>query len=224
MELSAKFLEGRNDLHDVDIYNQWRLLMTEDEIQHSVRKCAGYINKKFQGRDLILICILKGAIIFYVDLIKHITIPYSTYFISAKSYYNNQSQSDKIIIEGNIEPSKFEGKTVVLIDELFDSGHTMNDLVEAIHQKANVSRYNIYTCVLFRKNKKIANNICHPDYSGIVVPDVWLVGYGLDDKQEKRGWTHLYAVPKSDPILKTADDDIVFNMDTYIELRKKFSV
>ena len=164
---------------------------------------------------MVLVGILKGVVYFFSDLSRLITIPHSCYFIEASSYHNGQT-SGTLSIMGSIEPSKFAGKNVVLLDELYDNGHTMEQIKQAIHEKASVPLDLIYTYTLFKKNKQTEKT---PDLFGAPVPDVWLVGYGLDDRQEKRNWPVLYACPKIDGIPKTADDQIFEDVQSYNQMR-----
>jgi hypothetical protein len=105
-------------------------------------------------------------------------------------------------------PKKFEGKKVILLDELFDNGTTLHQVKQKLLQELNKSEEDIFTCTLFRKAKPTSWPA--PDLWGIDIPDVWVVGYGLDDAQEKRGWPHLYACPKLPEIPKT-DADRIFD-------------
>lgn len=218
--MGMEFLQERKDLRNqTDIVNDWRLVMTDKEIDQCVKKCADVINKKFQGKEIVLTCILKGAVYFFVDLSRYINIPYSCYFIEATSYHNGQTQSDTLKIMGSIEPSKFINKHVILLDELFDNGHTMHQIKNAINEKANIPLDMIFTCTLFKKNKYTTST--PPDLYGVNVPDIWLVGYGLDDRQEKRGWTYLFGCPKSVNI-KESEDDIIFKNEVkYKEMRSR---
>lgn len=217
--ISENFFRDRLDIN-IDVQNNWRLIMSEEEIQTVVKKLADKINRDFNGKSIVLTCILKGAAYFFVDLTRHLKIPHSCYFIEASSYHNNQTQSECINISSSIEPSKFIGKTVILLDELFDNGFTLSAIKTAIQEKANVSADNIFTCTIFVKSKE---NIYYeqPNLFGLKVPNVWLVGYGLDDCQEKRGWPHLYACPKG-PGIEKSPDDIIFESEIeYESMRNK---
>lgn len=206
---------------EMEKLKQWKMIMTPDEIQFCVKKCADIINKRFANDKIIVVGILKGCVYFFTDLTKQLILPQSWYFIDASSYYNSQTQSDKVTIIGSIEPSKFVDRQVVLIDELFDSGKTLNDIKRAIMEKAAVPPERIYTCTLFKKN--IITKYPEPDLYGISVPNIWLVGYGLDDCQEKRNWTYLYGVPKESGSVET-DDDIIFkNNIAYEKIRSKIT-
>lgn len=191
--------------------NDWKLYMLDTEIQKYVLNCANMINNKFDGIPIVLVCILKGASWFFCDLTKKLTIPYTTYFIEASSYKNGQTQEETVEILSRIVPSKFNNKKVILVDELYDNGTTMENIKKAVSDKANVSYDDIYTMALFKKNKPSTHKYTGTlDMYGVDVADVWLVGYGLDDQQEKRGWIHLFAVPKIEGIPKTNDDYAIF--------------
>lgn len=160
---------------------------------------------------------MKGAVYFHVDLTRMLTIPHSQYFIEASSYHDSQSQSEKVELLSKIVPSKFVGKKVILIDELYDNGTTLNNLKEKISEIAGVKLDDIFTCTIFKKKKE--TNKPAPDLYGILVPNVWLVGYGLDDMQEKRNWPHLFAVPKSIDIPLTIDDKLFEDTEYYEKIR-----
>jgi hypoxanthine phosphoribosyltransferase len=196
-----------------EILDNWRMILTPEEIDKAVRYCAGIINEKFRGKKIVICCILKGAVFFFVDLTRYLTIHYSCYFIEASSYHNNQTQSEMLKIESSINPSKFVDRHVILLDELFDNGFTINQIKSAISTQASVPLDMIYTCTLFKKMKVVKAE--PPNLHGLLVPDIWLVGYGLDDQQEKRGWTYLYACPKCDSVQKTLDDEIFVNDEAY---------
>lgn len=192
----------------------WKLYMTEANIQKNVSLCADMINEKFKNVNIILVCILKGATWFFADLTKKLTIPYTTYFVEASSYKNNQKQDESVEIISQINPEKFKNKVPILIDELYDNGTTMEHLKKAISDIGNVPYDLIQTMALFKKNKP--ESFSYPgtlDMFGVCVHNVWLVGYGLDDKQEKRGWIHLFAVPKPPEMEKSEDDILIFESD-----------
>jgi len=186
-----------------------RMLISKQHLQQSVQKCADVINAKFAGKDVVIVGILKGAVYFYVDLTRKLTILHSCYFIEATSYHDSQSQSG-LSIFSSITPQKFAGKHVILIDELYDNGHTLDTIKTAIHEKANVPLDMIFTCTLFKKKKETKYAL--PDLFGISIPDIWVVGYGLDDKQQYRHFENLYAIQKNEGVEKT-DDDKMFDDD-----------
>jgi len=216
------YLKSRKDLRDNDIVNKWKLILRSSEIDCGVQYCANVINQRFKNDEVILVCILKGAVFFHVDLSRYLTIPHTHYFIEASSYHNKQTQSETLEILSKIVPSKFENRKVILLDELFDSGNTLYKLKHVIHETAKVKLEDIFTCTLFIKNRKTEHP--QPDIFGLYVPDVWLVGYGLDDQSEKRNWIHLYGCPKVDGIKETEDDSIFKDETMYIKMREKIEI
>lgn len=218
------FLEGRKDLHEVDVANDWRLILTKKEIKSKVKKLAANINEQFEGKNVVVVCILKGAVYFFTDLTRQLTIPHSTYFIEASSYRDAQTQQE-VEVCSLINPSKFQGKEVIIIDELFDNGNTMKMVVKKISEEGKIYIGQIFTCTLFKKNKGATENAFSlPDLYGFSVPDVWLVGYGLNDRQEKRNWTHLYACPKSGEVSKSEDDRIFEDEEYYQKIRTQLTI
>jgi len=200
----------------------WKLILADHEIKVANYKIASYINNKFRGENIIVVCILKGAVYFHVDLTRMLTVPHSQYFIEASSYHNAQTQSEQVELLSKIVPSKFVGKKVILIDELYDNGTTLNNIKVKISELANVKLDDIFTCTIFKKDKK--TNQPDPDLFGILVPNVWLVGYGLDDRQEKRNWGHLFAVPKTAEIEETMDDNLFTDPEYYDKIRKQIGI
>lgn len=211
-------MNNMSTITDRQVPKEWKLILTFEEIQKCVKKCARIIDTQFFGKELIMVCILKGAVPFFVDLCREIKTEHSWYFIESSSYHDKQQQS-KCNIMGSIEPSKFIGKHVVLVDELYDGGLTMATMRKSIHEKADVPYEKIYTCVLFRKNKLTA--YASPDLYGLNLPDVWLVGMGLDFFQKMRNLKNLYATPKDEEIAKSDDDKIFYDEEYYQKVRQK---
>jgi hypoxanthine phosphoribosyltransferase len=190
----------------------WKLLLHKDEINVLIDTLAYQINKKFKGQPLVIAPILKGAVYFCVDL----TIPYSLYFLEASSYKNSQTQEENVDFSNTIVPSKFQGKKVLLIDELFDNGKTLATVKDALIKYTDLCSNDITTCCLFQKEKQ--SKYPHPDLVGInYLPDVWYVGYGLDDEQTKRGFEHLFMKPREKNLQN--EHDIVFYYNAHQNFR-----
>ena len=211
-------IEQRKDLRGVNIQEEWRLILSPEELKQAVKKVAQHINQKFEGQEIVVVCILKGAVYFFVDFTRELVIPHSTYFIECSSYGDDQTQGQLEILS-RIVPSKFQNKKVILIDELFDNGHTMNDCKYNIAKQANIPLDDIYTLALMKK-KKTEDKLAL-DLYGILVPDVWLVGYGLDDRQEKRNWDSLWGCPKLAEIPHSPDDVIFESNEAYGLMREQ---
>jgi len=151
----------------------------------------------------VLVGILKGAFMFMSDLCRAMTRPYSVYFVEASSYKEGRTQLASVEVSSDICKDKFvdpvtkDKHKIVLIDELLDNGKTMEDMKRHILDvlKDSHTEADILTVCLFSKER--ARECPEADVTGIPnLPDLWLVGYGLDDRGTKRGWTDLFAVPK----------------------------
>lgn len=212
-ELLNHFFCDRDDLRSNEL--DWKLILTSKEIADVVQRVANRLNQDFKDRSILLVCVLKGAAYFTVDLSRRLTIPHSLYFVEASSYQDSQTQSHRVELLSKLVPSKFVGKHVVLLDELYDNGATLKYAEDQLITEGKVDPESITTCTLFRKIKGENPSLSYPqpDIYGIDVPDCWLVGYGLDDKGEKRGWEHLFAVrkPKGAPL--SSADECVFGTD-----------
>jgi len=180
----------------------YRLIATREEIEAGVRIVAHRIETWCKGERIMLVGILKGAFMFLSDLCKALTRPYSVYFVEASSYKDARTQGG-FEIASPISKEKFsdattkEPKKIVLVDELLDNGKTMHDMKQHFLQTLadTHSEKDILTVCLFSKQR--AREHPEADITGIPgLPDLWLVGYGLDDRGTKRGWTELMAVPK----------------------------
>lgn len=202
------FFPGRQDITSAE-RKTWKLLLTSTETQLCVRWIASQINKKFAGQKIVLTGILKGVFIFMSDLCKHLTIPYTVNFLEASSY-SDQQQNKQVKFTSALDPKRFEGRKIVLLDELFDNGKTMHTLTLTLMRSLNILRSDIFTCTLYKKVKD--TKYPAPDLVGFdQFPDLWLVGYGLDSNGTKRGWPHVYGVPKPAGFKRSDIDKILDN-------------
>jgi hypoxanthine-guanine phosphoribosyltransferase len=148
------------------------------------------------------------------------TISYTSYFIETSSYKDTQTQQEEVELLSRIVPDKFLNKIIVLIDELFDNGATLHRVKSKILKEVpSLTEESFFTCTMFKKNKK--TSFLKPNLYGFVIPNVWVVGYGLNDKQTKRNWIHSYAKPKSVDVQKNDDDKIFENDNLYQTIRNE---
>lgn len=199
----------------MDIDKEWKILLTKKDVKHYVKQCAMYLNDKFSNMDKpIVICpILKGAIYFAADLTRKLKFPHKLSFISASSYGDSKTQVEHVKIDFN--QKELSKHMIILVDELLDSGKTLYEIKQHIIGNNIASSEDIFTCTLMNKKK---SRIYDADYIGIALPDVWLVGYGLDDKKEKRNLENVYACPKDFSIQKTDDDKIFESEEFYFDV------
>ena len=199
--LSAQTDAAGNDMASskstyFDGVKDYKLIMTAAELDAAVARCCREIERQTVGEKIVICGILKGAFIFVTDLSRRLNRPNSIYFVEASSY-TGQKQSEGVELLSRIVPSKFQGRKVVLVDELLDNGHTMHTMKEHLMKELSIPRSQIVTCVLMSKDRPGRPKEYEADITGIAnLPDVWLVGYGLDDDGTKRGWPMLFAKPK----------------------------
>lgn len=192
----------------------WKILMHQGSISLACERIAHEVDSRLSGKDVVLAVILKGAAYFAVDLSRLMKTDHSLYFIEASSYKDKQTQSEQLEILSIIKPEKFSGKHVLLVDELYDNGFTLFKVKEELRRHVpTLTSDDITTCVMFAKDK--VTKYPPPDISGVTIPNVWVVGYGLDDKQKKRGLMGLYAKQKDNPEMNTPDDRIFHDEEYY---------
>jgi hypoxanthine phosphoribosyltransferase len=198
----------------------WKLFLNRDDIKTGLSNLSKRICKDYPEENIVLVGVLTGAVYFTVDLSRMLRIQHSVGFIRASSYGNNQMSTNKIQMSGLLgdESESIRSKHVIVLDELYDSGRTLNDIVSYLRKYNPLS---IKTCVMFRKHKEDVK-FAPPDYCAIDnLPDVWYVGYGLDDCGAKREYEELYAVPKSHGISQTYDDIILVSEDALSAAKRK---
>lgn len=167
-----------------------RILISEEQIQARVQELGQAISKDHAGESIALICILKGGLMFLCDLAKHITVPVTYDFMSVSSYGDATESSGVVRITKDLEES-IEGKHVIIVEDIIDTGLTLSYLLKNLHSRSPAS---IRICTLLNKpaNRKVEIPV---DYVGFEVPNEFLVGYGLDFKQLYRNIPYVF-VPK----------------------------
>ena len=157
-----------------------RVIITADQIQTRVEELADKINRDFAGvEQLYMVGILKGAFMFLADLTRHIEIPHTVDFMALSSYGKTTSSGAVRILMDLREP--VEGQHLILVEDIIDTGNTLKYLNRVLKGRKPAS---LRSCVLVRKER---DNLDIPiDYLGFDIPDVWVVGYGLDFAEKHR--------------------------------------
>jgi len=154
--------------------DEGRVLISAMAIQARVDELADQISSDFKGvGSLYLIGILKGAFIFLADLTRHLSVPHSVDFMALSSYGKTTSSGAVRILMDLREP--IEGRHVMIVEDILDTGHTLSYLYSILKGRNPAS---LHTCVLVRKRRQSVE--VPLDYLGFDIPDVWVVGYGLD--------------------------------------------
>jgi len=166
----------------VSLYNDVeRILLTKTQIDERVNQIAKEIEKDYKDKNPILICILKGASVFFSDLIKKIDIPLEIEFMTVSSYRDSTMSSGKVDILQNLN-CNISGRHVVVIEDIVDSGFTFKRLKKEL-EKTNAA--SIKLCALLDKLECRKTEV-KAEYVGFVIPNVFVVGYGLDYAQKYR--------------------------------------
>ena len=165
--------------------------LTVEQIQKKNRELADRISNDYAGKDLLAVGVLKGAFIFFSDIVRMIRIPLSVDFLIASSYLKSDS-SGEIKLHYDIR-EEIENKDILLIDDIVDTGITLNYLRERILQKGPKS---LRICAFL--DKKGRRQVDVPiDYVGFVIPDEFVVGYGLDYDNKFRNLPYISTFRKT---------------------------
>ena len=158
-----------------------KVLIDEKTLQEKIEELAERIMKDYEGKDLTFICILKGSVLFTVDLAKKIKNNVRFEFIRVSSYGSSTVSSGKINMILDLQDS-IEGKDVIIIEDIIDTGRTLSYLREYLKDKNPAS---LKICTLLDKKERREFDI-EPDYTAFDIPDKFVVGYGLDYDENYR--------------------------------------
>ena len=167
-----------------------RVLLSEEEVDKRIREIAGKINRDYAGRAVHLICILKGGVFFTCELAKRLMVPVSLDFMSVSSYGSGTESSGVVRIVKDLD-QPLEGKEVLIVEDIIDSGRTLAYLIELL-QKRNPK--SIRLCTLLDKPERRVKKQVTVDYTCFTIPDEFVVGYGLDYDQKYRNLPYIGVV------------------------------
>ena len=151
------------------------IILTEEEIAGRVKALAKSIEDDYAGKDLVMVCVLNGAAVFYIALMMEMTIPLEMNFIRVSSYGSGMSSSGTVRILYDLE-TDISGRDVLIVEDIIDSGHTLERLTQLLRDRG--ARTVRCCCLLDKKERREVP--MEADYVGFDVPDKFLVGYGLD--------------------------------------------
>lgn len=165
--------------------NDLQILINETKLQKRIEEIAKQIMKDYEGQDLVFICVLKGGVFFTIDLAKKIKNNIRFEFIEVSSYEGTES-TGKIKLNKDIT-SSVEGQNVIIVEDIIDTGRTLNYLVEHLKEKNPKS---IEICTLLSKPSRRIIEL-EVKYIGFQIDDLFVIGYGLDDEQNKRNLPYI---------------------------------
>ena len=167
-----------------------RVLLTEEEVDKRIQEIGEQISKDYAGKQVHLVCVLKGGSFFMCELAKRITVPVSLDFMSVSSYGAGTVSSGVVrIIKDLDEP--LEGKNVLIVEDIIDSGRTLAYLIEVLKQRGPKD---IRLCTLLDKPERRVKKQVTVDYTCFTIPDEFVVGYGLDYDQKYRNLPYIGVV------------------------------
>ena len=165
-----------------------KVLLSEEQIQTRVREMGAQIAADYQDKNPAMICILKGAIMFYTDLLRAMPIQLSMDFMAVSSYGKSTKSSGEVEIRKDLSTS-IENRHVIIVEDIIDSGFTLTYLTRMLQARGASS---IKVCTLLDKPSRRAPGITlKSDYYGFIVPDEFVVGYGLDYDEAYRNLPYI---------------------------------
>ena len=166
----------------------FRVSISEAVIKSRVKALAEQISKDLDGKNPLFLCVLNGAFIFAADLMREITIPCNISFVKLASYEGTISTGKVQEVIGLNE--NISGRTVVIVEDVVDTGRTMRQMIESLGTRNPAS---VQICALFVKPDKLEEPL-DVDYVAFSIPDDFILGYGLDYDQEGRGLKDVYTI------------------------------
>jgi hypoxanthine phosphoribosyltransferase len=163
-----------------------KILVTKEEIEEKVKEAGKYIDAIYDGRPILLVSILKGAFVFMADICKTVTVPSEIGFMCAKSYYEGTESSGVVKITMDLDHD-ISGYHVVIIEDIVDTGRTLNDVVKLLLTR-NPASLRVVT-LLDKPSRRIVDFT--PDLSLFTIPDHFVIGYGLDYDEYYRNLPYI---------------------------------
>jgi hypoxanthine phosphoribosyltransferase len=157
------------------------VLYSEEQIQDKIKELGEQISSEYEGKNPLVICVLKGAFIFMADLVKQIKVPLELDFMAVSSYGQSTKSSGVVKIIKDLDVP-VEGRHILIVEDIIDSGLTLSYLIDVLERRNAKS---ISVVALFNKPARRTVEL-EPDYSGYELPDEFVVGYGLDYAEKYR--------------------------------------
>ena len=165
------------------------VLLTEEEVDKRIQEIGEQISRDYAGKQVHLVCVLKGGSFFMCELAKRITVPVSIDFMSVSSYGGDTKSSGVVRIVKDLDES-LKDKHVIVIEDIVDSGRTLSYLLDMLRSREPVD---VKLCTLLDKPDRRVVDV-NVDYTGFEIPDEFVVGYGLDYAQKYRNLPYIGVV------------------------------
>ncbi|MDE6406398.1 MAG: hypoxanthine phosphoribosyltransferase [Lachnospiraceae bacterium] len=165
------------------------VLLTEEEVDKRIQEIGDQISRDYAGKQVHLVCVLKGGSFFMCELAKRITVPVSLDFMSVSSYGGDTKSSGVVRIVKDLDES-LKDKHVIVIEDIVDSGRTLSYLLDMLRSRGPLD---VRLCTLLDKPDRRVVDV-KVDYTGFEIPDEFVVGYGLDYDQKYRNLPYIGMV------------------------------
>ena len=165
------------------------VLFSEEEVNARIKEMGEQISKDYDGKSVHLVCILKGATFFACELAKRITIPVTLDFMSVSSYGNSTESSGVVKINKDLD-EPIDGENVLVVEDIVDTGNTLSYLLDNLQKRGSAS---VKLCTLLNKPDRRVKDV-NVDYTGFIIPDAFVVGFGLDYAQKYRNLPYIGIV------------------------------
>lgn len=179
-------MSNENIMNDIE-----RVLISEEELSSIVKRIGKQITEDYTGKDLLLVSILRGSVVFMADLMREIKVPCNIDFMAVSSYKGTKSSGVVKIIKDLDDP--IDGKDLLIVEDILDSGRTLSYLKEILSARNPNS---IKICTLFDKPDRREAEL-YADYIGAPVPNEFIVGYGLDYNEYYRNLPYIGVLKRS---------------------------
>lgn len=174
---------------EMDMTDKISVLISEEAVEKRIRELAEQITKDYEGKEVRLICVLKGSVFFTCELAKRIELPVTLDFMSVSSYGNGTESSGRVKIVKDLD-EPIDGENVIIIEDIIDSGRTLSYLMDMLNARKPAS---LRLCTLLDKPDRRVTDV-KVDYTGFEIPDKFVVGYGLDFAQKYRNLPYIGVV------------------------------
>ena len=169
------------------------VLISEEDLKTRIKQLGEEINRDYQGQDLHLVCILRGGVLFLTDLMREINVPHSIDFMAISSYgVGERESSGQVRLTMDLRDN-IQGRNVLLVEDIVDSGHTLSSVMGLLATRAPAS---LKVCTLLDKAERRETEV-PLDYTGFVIPNKYVFGYGLDLDEFYRDLPFIGVVDES---------------------------
>ena len=169
-----------------------RILLTEEQIGRRVKEVAAQLDKLYEGRKPVVVCILKGSVVFFVDLIRNMQTPCELDFMAVSSYGSGTTSTGELIIKKDLA-ADIRGRDVLIVEDIIDSGNTLYHLKKMLNTRAPAS-VNIVTLLDKPARRQMP---LEPEYTCFEIEDEFVIGYGLDYAENYRKLPYVGILKRS---------------------------